>query len=220
LPAAGRQKIEKQFVVTLNKATPLIAFAGQIADRIPDREGRIRCLLASFPDLNDASAVSLIKCLKEQRDKYRALGSRDQPRVDRIVNVPPPASSTSCPKLHQAPAFTAKEVKEVVKQVTDECKNAFQKAINADAAVYMYVERCASINHFAPVYSSSRISLSVVCWFILPRGTKSNGEIRTEHAVQKAITNSMNENLSQTLKSVGFAVPTVAGLASRTRRAI
>jgi hypothetical protein len=149
VPAFGRQK-EKRVVVTLNKATPLMAFAAQVSDKISDREGRIRCLLASFPDQNDASADSLLRRLKDQREKCRKLGSRDQPRVDRIVDVPPPASSASRPKLPEVPVFTAKDMEakaaQVGREVAKDCKHAFQIALNASAAVHMYVARRVFIN--------------------------------------------------------------------------
>ncbi len=205
-------------MVTLHKATPLMAFAAQVADKISDRDGRIRCLRASFSDLNEARAINLLKCLKEEHDRCRMLGSRDQPRVDRIIDVPPPASSVSRQKLPQVPVFTVKDMEARAAQVGQEvakgCKHAFQIALNANAAVHMYVARRAFTNVCAQQPHFGR------CFVHFPRGTKSNGKIRIEHAVNKALTNAVNKNLPEQLKALGFAVPTAAGLDSRTRHTL
>jgi hypothetical protein len=94
-------KNAKQIVVALNKATPLMAFAGQIAQQIDDHDGRIRCLRATFADLNEADANSLLKSLSDQRAKYRSLGSSDQPRVVRTVVESPDRQVSDRPTLEQ-----------------------------------------------------------------------------------------------------------------------
>ena len=129
-----------------------MAFAGQIAQQIGDRDGHIRCLRATFADMNDAAANSLLKSLGDQRARYRSLGSSDQPRVVRTVfesRAPPRAPRSKMPQVSCLPV-TVKTLQAAVangkKEVASQCREAFQVMLDSHAAASVYVVRCVSVN--------------------------------------------------------------------------
>lgn len=136
MPAFAAHKSAKKFVVSLNQATPVVAFAGLVSDKIGDRDGRIRCLRETFPNLGEQGASSLLKSLRGYHAKYRALGSGDKPRLLRVEDAP----RASAPRRKQ-PANDPmdsrqqeREKKAVAVHVASECKAVCQTIINALAA--------------------------------------------------------------------------------------